>query len=285
MGEKAIYKGQSVIELIKKRTSIRTYDGKPLPVDVKDKLTAYSNSVKGPFEAGVRFVLADNNMRDEPLKLGTYGIIKNAPSFIIAVVEEKERRMEQVGYMLENVILYAESLSLGTCWLGGTFSRSGFAKAAGIKKGEEIPIVSPVGFPAENRRMVDRMMRLAAGSKNRKNWDELFFDGSFEKSLARDRAGIYEVPLEMVRLAPSASNKQPWRIVMDGGNFHFYLQHSKGYAKALGHDIQKIDMGIAMCHFESSSKELGIRGAWVLKQLDTAGIPEDAEYMISWETI
>lgn len=66
----------------------------------------------------------------------------------------------------------------------------------------------------------------------------------------------------MVRIAPSASNKQPWRIVMDGNNFHFFLCRNKGYGKALGFDIQRLDIGIAMCHFESVMNELGFLGKW-----------------------
>lgn len=31
--------------------------------------------------------------------------------------------------------------------------------------------------------------------------------------LEKEEAGNYEAALEMVRIAPSASNKQPWRIL------------------------------------------------------------------------
>jgi hypothetical protein len=106
---------------------------------------------------------------------------------------------------------------------------------------------------------------------------------SFGNSLSQDDAGSYGVPLEMVRLAPSASNKQPWRIVAGGGHFHFYLQHTRGYSKALGYDIQKVDMGIAMCHFELTAEELGLKGAWSVKDPGASNLPEGAEYIVSWE--
>ena len=53
----------------------------------------------------------------------------------------------------------------------------------------------------------------------------------------------------MVRWAPSAVNRQPWRVVMDGEKAHFYEKRSKGYVDASGWDLQKVDVGIAMCHF------------------------------------
>ena len=38
---------------------------------------------------------------------------------------------------------------------------------------------------------------------------------------------------------------------------HFYERHSRGYVSDDGWDIQKIDMGIALCHFELAAEECG----------------------------
>ena len=76
-------------------------------------------------------------------------------------------------------------------------------------------------------------------------------------------------PIEMVRLAPSASNKQPWRIVKSGTGLHFFLSRTPGYggyAKAV--DMQRIDMGIAMAHFELGCKETGFEGGWKIMDHD-----------------
>lgn len=285
MNEKLFYNGQPVTEIIKRRTSVRTYRNEPLQDSVKKELISCFQGIKGPFDASVRFMLIDNKMKDESLKLGTYGVIKNAPAFIMAAVEKKGMYMEQLGYEFEKAVLYATSLSLGTCWMAGTFKKSEFSKAAGLKENEELPIVSPVGYPEDNRRLLDKFMRFAAGSDNRKGSSELFFNGDFGKALEGGEAGKYAQPLEMVRLAPSASNKQPWRIVKEGRHFHFYLQHTKGYGSSLGFDVQKVDMGIAMCHFELSSKGLGLEGSWVTKKSEVGNIPEEAEYIISWEAV
>ena len=86
----------------------------------------------------------------------------------------------------------------------------------------------------------------------------------------------------MVRLAPSASNKQPWRIVKDGEKFHFYLYHAKGFAKTVGFDMQKIDMGIAMCHFDLTLREEGIQGSFQKCKPSIENTEELNEYIISW---
>ena len=77
----------------------------------------------------------------------------------------------------------------------------------------------------------------------------------------------------MVRLAPSAVNKQPWRVVADSKGFHFYLQRSKGFNREGRPDMQQVDMGIALCHFMSTCG-----GALVIADPGIAA-PDDTEYI------
>ena len=58
-----------------------------------------------------------------------------------------------------------------------------------------------------------------------------------------------------MRWAPSSVNKQPWRVVMDGNQAHFYEKKSKGYVDATGWDLQKVDLGIALYHFAYAFNE------------------------------
>ncbi len=90
-----------------------------------------------------------------------------------------------------------------------------------LSDGELLPAVSPVGYPGKARSLTDRFFRFSAGSNERKPWTELFSDRDPETPLPRESSGGYETPLECVRIGPSASNKQPWRIVRDGNAFHF----------------------------------------------------------------
>ena len=63
--------------------------------------------------------------------------------------------------------------------------------------------------------------------------------------------------IEMVRWAPSAVNKQPWRIIAADGRYHFYEKKDKGYVSDAAGDLQKIDVGIALCHFVMGLEERG----------------------------
>jgi hypothetical protein len=118
--------------------------------------------------------------------------------------------------------------------------------------------------------------------------DKLFFSETLNCSITPESAGAYLLPLEMVRLAPSASNKQPWRIVRVGDIWHFFLQRTKGYGKGTLvfnilrlADLQRVDMGIAMCHFELAARELDLQGSWVIDEPQLA-MPEGTEYTVSW---
>lgn len=276
---------RSILDIIKARTSIRTYKKEPIRKEIEEKLKKFYTNLRGPFSPKVRFKLFNSNemSHDSSIKLGTYGVIKGTSFFIAAAVEKADKNMEELGYELEKLVLYCTSLGIGTCWLGGTFKKGEFAKAIDLKEGELLPIVTPIGYASESRSIVDSIFRFASGSKNRKPWAELFYYGSFDKPLSQEEAGEYSAALEMVRLAPSASNKQPWRIIKDNDGFHFYLHRTKGYGAALGYDIQKIDMGIAMCHFELAAKESMLKGEWKFDKPLTEKSTSSVEYIISWK--
>jgi hypothetical protein len=169
-----------------------------------------------------------------------------------------------LGYAFEWAILQATDLGLQTCWLGGTLKREAFARAARASAGEIVPVVSPVGLAAERRSLVDRTFRLLAGSKDRRPWRELFFTRDFETPMPEAQDSPFQRALALVRLGPSASNHQPWRVLHDPDRaaFHFYLARTRGYQKLWGVDLQRIDLGIAMCHFALGCRELGVAGTW-----------------------
>lgn len=261
-----------VLELVRERFSCRTYLRKPLEDEVRERLgEALSGLGAGPFGGRPRLVLMAASPDDEgALKgLGTYGTIKDPQAFVVGIMGEGEggRAFEDFGFLMERAVLEATDLGLGTCWLGGFFRRSRFAKKAGLARGETIPAVVSVGTCADDAksgglfgRISRRSSRLPAG--------ELFFLGTFDRPLPAGDAGLYAAALEAVRWAPSASNKQPWRIVRQSGRWHFYLRRTKGYgtgiqSRLLGQaDLQRVDMGIAMCHFELAAREAGASGTW-----------------------
>jgi nitroreductase len=280
-----------VIETIQQRYSCRTYEKKPIAPEHAGQLRAFLAVIKtGPLGTPLRFELAAVSEEDRgALKgLGTYGFIKDPAGFLIGALGSGEKALEDFGWGMENAVLFAANLGLGTCWLGGLFTRSTFAKKIKASRKEIVPAVVAAGYPAEGSRSRD-MIRRVARSENRLPWEALFYQDGFARALAKEEAGAYAAPLEMVRLAPSASNRQPWRVVRSGGCFHFYLQRSPGYAPGLRPlrlaglaDLQRADMGIALCHFELAARALGLAGHWEARPpaLDLPG--GGIEYTASW---
>jgi nitroreductase len=280
---------KSIIETIKMRRSCRTYDSRAIDVERRTLFEQFlTANTAGPFGSAIRFILSDfSQVNKGEMKIpGTYGVIQGAPHFIIGAVKKNHMAMEDYGYAMEKNILYATELGLETCWLGGTFQRSGFARYLDLKEEELLPAISPLGYGKEKKSLTDRVFRYIASSDKRKPWEQLFFLDNLETPLERAAAGGFSEVLESLRAGPSASNRQPWRIVKDKDSerFHFFIRRTPGYGRLIGEiSLQNIDMGIAMCHFELSARELGLQGQWVKSPppgLERVGA--GMEYIVTW---
>lgn len=281
---------QSVLSLIRLRYSCRTYEDVPIAAEKRQALAEFAATrQKGSLGTPARFALitATENDRNALRGLGTYGIIRGATGFVLGAVQRGPHDMEDFGNLLEQIVLYATDLGLGTCWLGGTYTRSSFARKLALREDEVLPALIAMGNIAGRRSLVDHIVRGAAQGDRRFPWERLFFDGDFAHPLHEEAAGAYAMPLKMVRLAPSASNKQPWRVVRDGSAWHFYVQRTPGYtqgpARAFVHgDLQRVDLGIAMCHWEFAAAELGLPGTWAVQEPAIARPDTFTEYVVSW---
>jgi hypothetical protein len=281
----------AIIETIRRRFSCRRFHERPIDALKQQDLQTFMASLPaGPFGNRPRFRLAAASEADRAALrgLGTYGFIRGAAGFIIGAVEPGGMYLEDYGYLMEAIILHATSLNLGTCWLGGTFTKSGFARKIDLQTGETIPAVTAIGefiSPGHARR---GLVSAIADAGRRLPWDRLFFDNRSGAPLDRAAAGAYAMSLSMVRIAPSASNKQPWRVVKDGPCWHFYLKRTPGYRrdplKILLElcDLQRLDMGIALCHFELTAREMKLAGHWAVSDPHNPIPGLQTEYIATW---
>ena len=264
-----------VTDVIQARSSWRTYNRTPLKNDTKTSLLSFiEDNNTGLFGSKIRFELVDVHGNDK--KLGTYGFISGAPHFLVGALKDSPMNREDYGYVMEKIILYATDIGLGTCWLGGTFTRDSFSEAINLQEDESIPAITPIGHTPSVRRSVGKIMRWAAKAKKRKPWEDLFYSKNFQTPIHQNDAGEFSIALEMVRLGPSASNKQPWRIILDGDQVHFFCQGKKISV------YQRLDLGIAMCHFDLTMKEQGLEGSWLKIEQDI-GFDVEKSYIASWE--
>jgi len=280
-----------VLEVMQGRFSCRSYLKKPIEGPIRTRLEAFLSGLgPGPFGSPTRFgLLAATEDDEQALKgLGTYGMIRNPQGFIVGAMGPGAKNLEDFGYLMERAVLEASGLGLGTCWLGGSFRKSRFAAGFGLAKDEMIPAVVAAGYCADEQksggwagRAVKRSVRLAP--------EAMFFSDGFDQALPEGDAGVLAPALEAVRWAPSASNKQPWRIVRAGRRWHFYLRRTKGYGRGVSRlffpveDLQRADLGIAMCHFELAVREAGASGVWAVADPGIV-VPDDlTSYAATWQ--
>ncbi|MFX1287072.1 MAG: nitroreductase family protein [Promethearchaeota archaeon] len=281
---------KSIIDIIKERTSWRTYINRLLEENTKEKILEilHLKDFRSPFSGNARecrfeLISIPEFDTEEKKKIGTYGIIKGAQEFIVGATKKADYYRENYGYLLEAIVLAATDLGLGTCWLGGSFNKSLFSKKIDCKTNEIVPAITPIGYQAEKRRRNENYIRSFIKADTRYSWDKLFFERDFSNSLSQKKAGKYETLLEMVRLGPSAGNKQPWRLVKeeDEENFHFYVKYSKSLKNKAYNQFVHLDIGIAICHFDLTAKEIGLMGRWEFVKPNIQK-SDELVYVISW---
>jgi nitroreductase len=252
----------NMIEAMAARVSTRSFGGGSFTRGEADTLSAMLDSVqkeKTPFGNKVRLALYENADDGKPAKLGTYGLISGASAFIVPAVSKGRGAMEDTGFILEKAVLEATALGFGSCWIGGVFSRGKAAEAVGASEGELVPAVIALGKPAIRRSLADRIVTGAAKSRSRKSLELIVFtlDGA---SLKEPWLGVAAA----TQGAPSASNKQPWRLLrVTDTEWVLFLAEDKIYNNSLGEaHIQNLDMGIAMRHFFEAAKAADLPGGW-----------------------
>ena len=250
---------------IRKRKSVRTYEDRLIEPAVKDEfMTFVRANNRGTLATGIDFDIVDLSGagQDELKNLASYGNIKGPKYFIAGLVKSEPAQILDYCYLMEKNILGAQALGLGTCWIGGNFSRAGFLDKISAKPGQVVPAIVSLGYEAKHKDAADTATRVFVSADTRKPWKDMFFDGNPETPLTENAVGDLKIQLEALRLAPSASNKQPWRIIKDGDALHVFLERTAGYWKAPREDIQLMDIGIGMCNFDIAAAEAGIKGGW-----------------------
>ena len=275
-----------VVELVRQRHSCRSFDARAPEPEALDALEKFLLRLELPFGSRPRFGVIDSQkVRAENLfSTGSYGMIKGARFYLALLVRKGEtRRWEDAGFALEAAVLLATSLGLGSCWIGGVFDRKRFGRSLGIRGEEQLPAVVAIGRPASRTSFRDRLVRWSARGRMRKAAGELFFDNEWDSPLAWETPAPWAQALECVRLGPSASNRQPWRILRRGSAYHFFLDRDRAYsALVTAADLQRIDMGIAMCHFQLGAVELGLEGEWRDAAPLLDGTPTNYEYIVTF---
>lgn len=259
----------NIIEAIKERRSVRSFDGRGLTDAQKAGLMKAIGESISPFGGKLTVRLREFDLKNG-YKPSTYGMIRGAADFFLLGIGADDESAFAAGFRFEQVVLKAWQIGLGTCWIAATFKGSDFDSGEAWPEGEELKIVCPVGVAAKPT-VGEKLTRMAMGSKNRKPFDKLFFYGDFSHPVSADNS--FAEALEMLRLAPSSTNSQPWRALVCGDTVHFYCKRRSG--------LSVLDCGIGVCHFYMAERFRSRDGRFY-KAPEPPAAPGDWRYLISY---
>lgn len=244
------------MDSIDRRRSVRNYKGFFLDADViSEILKIIGQEQVGPSGRRLKFEFIAENMEETTKKIVTYGFLRGRYGAIVGWVKEDKYAYIDYGYLLEKIALRLVEIGVGTCWLGGSFSKQSIIEAMELDRSFEktIPAILAVGYEEEGRSIRDLI--ISKTQRKRKEFDDFFFTGELTEIKEEYKKEI----LDGVRWAPSAMNRQPVRVVWDDRRVHFYLVDASV-------PLRYLDMGIAMRHFEERAMEQGIKGKWVVDE-------------------
>lgn len=274
----------SAISLIKTRKSIRTYE-ESMKIELKKQgqLIDYMSKLN---TNSFRFRSIQNSENHKD-KNNEYGFIKGVRYLIIGIInssEDKDKKtLVEFGLNMEKVVLKATDLGLGTCWVTNISKGAYIRKEANLKFTERIAAVITVGYPSEKLRKVEKIIEEETKGRDRKGWKDLFFNEDFKTELTPQDARYFKEALEAVRLAPSAVNYQPWRVIKIGNRFDFYAIRISYRLASKVIPYRYSDMGIACAHFELVCEELELDGSWCYCEEVANEKYRNIEYIRSWK--
>lgn len=253
-----------MLAAIHQRVSVRSYTDRPVDQALLEHLLDFADRAEPLTETPSRIGLVsgvEQVKRVLTFMVGSYGLVQNAPHLLVGILpEESDRARIDLGFVLEQVVLEATRLGLGSCWITGTYDAEEAGDAAELEPGEVAAAVCALGHPTEEGygRLHNRIIRRLAGGHRRKPLDEIVFSQRWGEPWSPEDADPALVTmLKHARLAPSAHNAQPWRFIV--ADDHISLTVLKPML---------IDAGIVMSHVTLAAPAAGREGEWEIRLRD-----------------
>jgi nitroreductase len=214
------------------RRSRRKYLGTPIAPLIITKLQELIAEYNK--EAGIRMEFVENNGRAFNGLSKSFGMLSGVNDYVCLISDKNDQTaVERLGYYGELLLLHAVMMGLGTCWVGGTFSRSEIPFS--LSDNESIVCTIVLGNTDENDSFKEKLVRNLTHRKT-KTAEEMFSaDSPVPDWFMR---GMYAV-----QKAPSAINRQPVMFSYNDGKV-------SASVKDITNVLSALDFGIVKLHFE-----------------------------------
>lgn len=215
----------TLIEAINARHSVRHYISKPLEHDIVEAIKAKIEDCNREGRLHIQLVT------NEPKGFNgliCYGQFSGVENYLVVAGKNAEDLDYRVGYYGEQLVLFAQQLSLGTCWAGLTYSK--IKGTYTLDQGEKIVCMIALGYPNDPGRKIKR-----------KTIEQL-------SNVSCDTPEWFRRGVEAVQKAPTAVNQQKFYFEYLGKSGNTHLVRAKRLFSLIGYT--KMDLGIARLHFE-----------------------------------
>lgn len=216
-----------LMEAIRQRHSVRAYKDEPLTAEVVAALRQKIAAINS--ESGLRMQLVTDEPRAFLGVLARYGRFRNVRNYVIVIGRKGDDLDECVGYYGEQLVLFAQTLGLNTCWVGLSYSK--VPGTYQLEEGEKIACYISIGY-GETQGSGHKIKRVEQVSRSKEDNTPQWFVKGVEAAL----------------LAPTAVNQQ--KFVFE------YLGVVAGRPRVRAHrgmslfGYTQMDLGIAKYHFE-----------------------------------
>jgi nitroreductase len=244
-------KKEDIYKAIFKRKSIRKYDLSPLDKDTLHGISAYINDLNPLYKdikIDIKIISTDDVNRR---------MMKKAPHYLAVFSEKKEGYLTNVGFMLQQMDLIFSAMGIGSCWQGIPIPTKEVLNSSDLK----FIILMAFGKPSE--------------PLYRENTSE------FKRNPLEKITSIKDMDelLEPVRLAPSATNSQPWFFKGKNNIIKAYSVKPNFLKAIIVNKYIPIDMGIALYHLNVSAEHFDKTTKIFFDEMEMKNSPKGYNYI------
>ena len=215
----------TIQEAIEARHSVRVYKEQPLAKEVVIELQKKIAELNEKGQLHMQLILNEPRAFKGVFAYGKFFGVNN---YVVVAGQKSDDLDERVGYFGEQLVLFAQTLGLNTCWVGLSYTKIPGTYVLG--DGEKIACYIAIGY-GETQGVCHKIKTVEQVS-NINDTTPLWFKKGVEAAL----------------LAPTAVNQQKFSFEYKGmkdGRHHVLAK--KGFSM-IGYT--QMDVGIAKCHFE-----------------------------------
>lgn len=217
----------TLLEAIEARHSVRAYKGQPLSDEDARVLQEKIDMVNR--EGGLHIQLIRNEPKAFLGPFARYGKFRGVTDYLVMAGVKAEDLDERIGYYGEQLVLFAQTIGLNTCWVGLSYTK--IPGTYVLNEGEVIQAYISIGY-GESQGVTHKIKRIDQVS----NVTDL-------------TPGWFRRGVEAALLAPTAINQQKFSFeylpAADGKPARVV---AKRHFSIVGYT--QMDLGIAKYHFE-----------------------------------